>query len=201
MGTNAKVLLQLSKECHSFDDWSGGMLPRRRPDVHDVGEQLDRRLSADRMSVITVYSGGRVGAAYDPPQPHGPAPAEVGTGATLAAIDAVVPGVGAAFNGRAWLDSWVDDPWSRGSYAAFLPGQYLRFAGLTGVAEVIDPLRGGAHVRLQPGIPERRGGERRSGSHPGPRRDRRARPASCPPRSCRPPGGTNRDTRFPTESP
>lgn len=90
--------------------------------------------SADRMSVITVYSGGRVGAAYDPPQPHGPAPAEV-IGATLAAIDAVVPGVGAAFNGRAWLDSWVDDPWSRGSYAAFLLGQYSRFAGLTGVAE------------------------------------------------------------------
>ena len=90
--------------------------------------------SADRMSVITVYSGGRVGAGYGPPQPHGPAPAEV-IEPTLAAIDAVVPGVGAAFNGRAWLDSWVDDPWARGSYAAYLPGQYTRFTGSIGLAE------------------------------------------------------------------
>ncbi|WP_408641693.1 FAD-dependent oxidoreductase [Solicola gregarius] len=40
-----------------------------------------------------------------------------------------------AYNGRSWLDSWVDDPWVRGSYAAFLPGQYTRYWGYLGKAE------------------------------------------------------------------
>lgn len=34
--------------------------------------------------------------------------------------------------GRAWLDSWVDSPWSHGSYAAFSPGQITRFWGTLG---------------------------------------------------------------------
>ncbi len=134
MGTNAKVLLQLSKGHHSFEGWSGGMYRADDPMFTTWESSSSDGSSADRMSLITVYSGGRVGAGYGPQQPHGPAPAEV-IGSTLAAIDAVVPGAGAAFNGRAWLDSWVDDPWARGSYAAYLPGQYTRFAGSTGVAE------------------------------------------------------------------
>jgi hypothetical protein len=127
------------------------------------------------MSVITVYSGGHVGASYGPAQPHGPAPAEV-LGSTLTAIDAVVPGVGAAFNGRAWLDSWVDDPWARGSYAAYLPGQYTRVRRLERSRGGTDPLRRGAHIGVQSRVPERRSGERRSSSHRGPRSDRRAVP-------------------------
>lgn len=134
MGTNAKVLLQLSKGYHSFDGWSGGMDRADDPMFTTWESNSSDDSSTDRMSVITVYSGGRVGAGYDPPQPHGPAPTEV-IESTLASMDAVVPGVGAAFNGRAWLDSWVDDPWARGSYAAYEPGQYTRFAGTIGLAE------------------------------------------------------------------
>ena len=160
MGTNAKVLLQLSKEHHSFDRWSGGMYRADDPMFTTWESSSTDGPSADRLSLITVYSGGHVGAGYGPPQPHGPTPAEV-IGSTLAAIDAVVPGVGAAFNGRAWLDSWVDDPWARGSYAAYLPGQYTRFAGSSGRRGGTDPLRRGAHVGVQPGVPERRRGERR----------------------------------------
>ena len=44
-------------------------------------------------------------------------------------------GLGAGFNGRAWTDHWVDDPWARGSYAAFLPGQYTRYYGYAGRPE------------------------------------------------------------------
>ena len=33
---------------------------------------------------------------------------------------------------RSWLDSWVDDPWVKGSYAAFLPGQWTSFFGYMG---------------------------------------------------------------------
>ena len=52
--------------------------------------------------------------------------------ANLAAFERGVPGITAAFNGRAWLDSWVDDPWVKGSYAGFLPGQYTKYWGYLG---------------------------------------------------------------------
>jgi monoamine oxidase len=134
MGTNAKLLLQFSSDHHSFDGWSGGMDRVDDPMFTTWESGSTDGLSASRMSLITVYSGGHVGAGYAPPQPHGPPPKRVIVD-TLAAMDAVVPGVGAAFNGKAWLDSWVDDPWASGSYAAFLPGQYSRFSGVTGKPE------------------------------------------------------------------
>jgi monoamine oxidase len=39
------------------------------------------------------------------------------------------------FNGRAWLDDWSANAWTRGSYAAFLPGQYTKYAGVIGRQE------------------------------------------------------------------
>jgi monoamine oxidase len=46
-----------------------------------------------------------------------------------------VPGSLGHFNGRAWADLWPHDPWTRGSYAAFGPGQYTRFWQGTARAE------------------------------------------------------------------
>jgi monoamine oxidase len=133
MGTNAKLLLQLSSDPHSLANWSGGM-DRVDDPAFTTWESSSTDGSSADASLITVYSGGRAGDGYDPPQPHGP-PTEEVIAETLAAMDAVVPGVGNAFNGRAWLDSWVDDPWAGGSYAAFLPGQFSRFSGLIGIPE------------------------------------------------------------------
>jgi monoamine oxidase len=42
----------------------------------------------------------------------------------------VLPGIADAFNGRAYLDCWVRDPWHLGSYACFRPGQYTAFNGV-----------------------------------------------------------------------
>jgi len=38
-----------------------------------------------------------------------------------------VPGTRVHFNGHAWADLWPQDPWTRGSYAAFGVGQYTRY--------------------------------------------------------------------------
>ncbi len=54
-------------------------------------------------------------------------------------MERAVPGISREFNGHAWLDDWVADPWVHGSYAAFLPGQYTRYAG------VIARHEGGVH--------------------------------------------------------
>jgi monoamine oxidase len=53
----------------------------------------------------------------------------------LVSLDRMVPGISRAYNGHAWLDAWVRDRWTRGSYAAFLPGQYTRYWGFIGRPE------------------------------------------------------------------
>jgi monoamine oxidase len=91
-----------------------------------------------RRGLLTVYTGGVAGTRLGTARPHGPAPAPL-VRETLAALERSVPGISADFNGRAWLDQWAADPWSRGSYAAFLPGQVTGFLGAIARAE------GGVH--------------------------------------------------------
>ena len=133
MGTNAKVLMQFGRPFYTgFGDWSGGM---DRGDEPILGTwESGSTDGAEGLGLLTVYSGGHVGASYAAAEPHAPADQAV-IEDTLAAVDQVVPGVAAAFNGRAWLDSWVQDPWVGGSYAAFLPGQLSRFWGATSQAQ------------------------------------------------------------------
>ncbi len=131
MGTNAKVLLQFS-EPFPMGSWSGGVL---RGDDPSFGTwESGATDGSSGHGLLTVYPGGRLGASYNAPTPHGPAPRAV-IDATLEAIDQAVPGTSESFNGRAWLDEWASDPWVHGSYASFLPGQYTRFYGALGAAE------------------------------------------------------------------
>ena len=134
MGTNAKVILQFRERPERFGDWNGELVTDQ-PFLDTWQSSLGQ---PGRAGLITVYSGGRVGAGYPGHPPHGPAPPAV-VRETLAALDRVVPGISSHFNGRAWLDNWSADPWTHGSYAAFLPGQYTEFYG------VIKSPEGGVH--------------------------------------------------------
>jgi monoamine oxidase len=125
MGTNAKVLLQFRHRPEHFGGWNGD-LTTDQPLLDTWDTSLTQ---AGRAGLLTVYSGGAVGAGYPARRPHGPAPPPV-VRETLATLERAVPGISRDFNGRAWLDDWAADPWSRGSYAAFLPGQYTRFASI-----------------------------------------------------------------------
>lgn len=134
MGTNAKVILQFRERPEHFGNWNGE-LTTDQPFLDTWQSSLGQ---PGRAGLITVYSGGRVGAGYPGHRPHGPAPPAV-VRETLAALDRAVPGISRQFNGRAWLDNWSADPWTHGSYAAFLPGQYTEFYG------VIKSPEGGVH--------------------------------------------------------
>ncbi len=134
MGTNAKVILQFRERPERFGDWNGELVTDQ-PFLDTWQSSLGQ---PGRAGLITVYSGGRVGAGYPGHPPHGPAPPAV-VRETLAGLDRVVPGISSHFNGRAWLDNWSADPWTHGSYAAFLPGQYTEFYG------VIKSPEGGVH--------------------------------------------------------
>jgi monoamine oxidase len=135
MGTNAKVLMQFRHRPAHYKRWNGYSTTDRPPFL-DTWDTSLTQPGGD--GLITVYSGGAVGAGYEARRPHGPAPEQV-VRDTLASLERVVPGISGDFNGRAWLDDWVADPWVRGSYAAFYPGQLARYSG------VIKRQEGGVH--------------------------------------------------------
>jgi monoamine oxidase len=49
--------------------------------------------------------------------------------AFLNEIEPVLPGIRARWNGRATLDHWPGDRWTRGAYSYYRVGQYTRFGG------------------------------------------------------------------------
>lgn len=126
MGMDAKLLLQYRRRPSTFRvggrTWGGGM--EHTDPAFETWESSAGQ--GGRAGLITVYAGGRTGAGWTAPRPHGPAPADLAS-TYVDHIDEVVPGTAAAFTGRAWADLWPRDPWTNGSYAAFLPGQYTRF--------------------------------------------------------------------------
>ena len=126
MGTNAKLQFQMNRTLADVD-WTGAF----RSDEPEFGtwdSTYGQSEPHPETPVITIYNGGRAGAGYDPAEPHAIAtPAIINT-----ALDALARGVTDihdAYNGIAYLDSWVDDPWVHGSYAGFAPGQYTDFWG------------------------------------------------------------------------
>jgi monoamine oxidase len=133
MGTNAKVLLELDHRVTHFgrtptSTWSGEFYDAR------VDTWSSTSAQPGRGSVLTVYAGGRVGASYGVARPHGIAPPRVAH-RTLAEVGRAVPHLSRGYGGRVWVDSWVDDPHTHGSYAAFRPGQFTRFWGFVGKPE------------------------------------------------------------------
>jgi monoamine oxidase len=128
MGTNAKLLLQTRRHLAHYDRWNG--------EFYD--EEIDTWCSSNdergRPGLVTVFSGGRYGAAQSGSGPHAPAP-RGRTRHALSRISRAVPGLAAGFDGHAWLDHWTSDPWTHGSYAAFEPGQYTRYWGFVGRPE------------------------------------------------------------------
>jgi monoamine oxidase len=140
MGTNAKLLLQFDRHFSHYGRFDGEYFDEN-VDTWDssLGEP-------GRPGLLTVYSGGRYGAAQRGPQPHCPAPRGRVRAAT-AAISRAVPGLAAGYAGNGWLDHWASDPWTHGSYAAFLPGQFTRYWGFAGRPEG-RILFGGEHTAL-----------------------------------------------------
>jgi monoamine oxidase len=131
MGTNAKNHFQMRVRPYEVGKWSGGMA-MDKPFRQSSWESTEGQ--AGPTGVITIWRGGKSGASYPTDVPHQWAPPEI-IEANLASFERGVPGLTAAYNGLAWLDSWVDDPWVRGSYAGFLPGQYTSYWGYLGKAE------------------------------------------------------------------
>jgi monoamine oxidase len=135
MGTNAKVLMQFDRRPHDYGDWNG-YLGSDDPFLLTWESTLGE---PGRSSIVTTYFGGRSGAAgLIADEAHAPT-LKRELRRNLASLTQGrrmrLDGLAAGFNGRAFTDRWVADPWARGSYAAFLPGQYTRYYGYVGKPE------------------------------------------------------------------
>jgi monoamine oxidase len=135
MGTNAKVSLQFEQRPVTYGGWNG-YLTTDDPYYLTWPSSL---AEPGRSGLITIYLGGRSGGSgLVVPRPHMPARRSL-SDRMLGTLDrdgaTRITGIADGFNGRAWVDHWAQDPWTRGSYAAFLPGQYTRFYGFAGKAE------------------------------------------------------------------
>jgi monoamine oxidase len=122
MGSDAKVIVQYDTRPWKLDRWSS-LMTSSDPDF-DTWESSAHE--PGQAGLITVYAGGRTGQSWRGPAPHAPATPGL-RDSVLDRVDQAVPGSRAHFNGHAWADLWPRDPWTRGSYAAFAPGQYTRF--------------------------------------------------------------------------
>jgi monoamine oxidase len=134
-GTNAKVLMQFDRRPHHYGNWNG-YLVYGRPYYTTWQSSLGE---PGRQGLLTVYFGGRSGGRdLIARAPHGPS-TQREVALRLRSLDrrgaTRITGIADGFTGRAWTDHWVADPLARGSYAAFLPGQYTRYYGYVGRPE------------------------------------------------------------------
>ena len=125
MGSNSKLNVQFSQR-----HWVG--LGGNGDSFADTGYQATWEVTRDQpgtAGILVAYSGGNHADTF-------------GTGTPVARameftaqVEPVFPGSIAGFNGRATIDFWRGDAFTRGSYSFWQKGQYTRFAGVEGEQE------------------------------------------------------------------
>jgi len=80
-----------------------------------------------RAGLLVCYPGGARGATHVGPV-HGSAP-QATAQRYLRSLEPVLPGALNAFNGLAYQDFWIDDPYARGAYSYYQTGQYTTLSG------------------------------------------------------------------------
>ena len=120
MGTNSKLHVQFNaKRWHQLGCNGETYSDRGYQNTWD-----ESRGQAGASGLLVNYVGGTIGAGYGSGTPAGRAQQ------FLAQIEPVLPGITAAWNGRATVDYWVAEPWVKGSYSYWKVGQYTQFAGV-----------------------------------------------------------------------
>jgi monoamine oxidase len=134
MGTDVKLIVQYNRRPATFKvhgrPWSG-TVNYTNPNYQTWDSAPTEPGTA---GLITVYADGSGSKPFAGPGYHAPAPQDL-TATVLGQINQAVPGTKAQFNGKAWLDYWTGDPWTRGSYAAYIPGQVTKYWGYAGIPE------------------------------------------------------------------
>jgi monoamine oxidase len=119
MGTNSKLHAQ-------FKDRYWNSLGNQGDTYADTGYQTTwevTRAQPGTAGILVDYTGGKVGASFGSGTPTERA------GQFLKQIEPVLPGISSRWNGKATVDYWAGNPWTKGSYSYWRVGQYTKFAG------------------------------------------------------------------------
>jgi len=130
MGTNIKLHVQFTSRVWLAHGSNGAT-------YSDTGYQQtweDTRAQSGSAGVLIQYNGGHAGAAWNAPS-FGPADPSFVRG-FFKQLEPLYPGIGAQWNGKAFLDNWPKDRWHRGSYSYWGLGNSTTFVG-------IEPVRQG----------------------------------------------------------
>jgi monoamine oxidase len=134
LGTNAKLPAEFnSRPWAKPDHWSGTCY------TDPLGFQLSWDASVSQKGpsgLLLRYPGGNAGGANAFPgaADHGPAPTKY-VQDFLSGVEGPFPGCQAAYNGKAWLDWWDQDPFIGGAYGCYQVGNYTEFAGIENVRQ------------------------------------------------------------------
>jgi monoamine oxidase len=124
MGTNSKLHLQFTDRVWTAQGNNGDTFA-------DTGYQNTwevSRAQPGRSGILVDYTGGVIGNSFVGGSASGYAKTFLGQ------IEPVIPGISKAWNGRATLDYWAGNPWTKGSYSYWKVGQYTAFSGVEGRA-------------------------------------------------------------------
>jgi monoamine oxidase len=125
MGTNSKLHVQFrSRHWESLDCNGETYSDRGYQNTWEV-----TRTQPGASGILVDYTGGSIGASFGSGSPQQRAQQFLGQ------IEPVLPDLSAEWNGRATVDFWLGNRWTRGSYSYWKVGQYTRFAGIEGVPE------------------------------------------------------------------
>jgi monoamine oxidase len=125
MGTNSKLHVGFKTRF-----WRG--LGCNGETYADTGYQNTWEVSrgqAGTSGVLVDYTGGNIGASFGSGTPESRAQQ------FLAQIEPLLPGATANYNGKAYIDYWTGNKWSKGSYSYWKVGQYTAFSGMEGVEQ------------------------------------------------------------------
>jgi monoamine oxidase len=120
MGTNSKLHVQFTRR-----HWES--LRCNGETYSDRGYQSTwdvTRAQPGTSGILVDYTGGTIGASFGSGTPSSRAQQFLGQ------IEPVLPGISARWNGRATIDYWTGNRWTKGSYSYWKVGQYQAFAGV-----------------------------------------------------------------------
>lgn len=124
-GTNAKLMLGFKSRVWAANGYLGNFFT----DDPLLQSGWDcSLLQPGEAAGLTIYTGGAQGLALGQGTPASQADAR------LASLEKLFRGARAAYTGQAERFHWPTHPWTKGSYAAYKPGQYAAFRGAEGEA-------------------------------------------------------------------
>jgi monoamine oxidase len=122
-GTNTKVMISYSNRLWQSKYKSNG---QSFSDLTTSETWETSRDTAGQAGIITNFSGGKLGIQFAGSK------LPIITNDLTKQFDRIFPGIAKFSIGKSAISNWLNSPYTRGSYASYLMGQWTKFGGVEG---------------------------------------------------------------------